>query len=79
MLLSAYRPIPQPADIRSGRRVTSSKGGIRAKAEIFVDGNHEPSLAEVMADPIVHRLMARDGVGLDSLNSLIDQVRGRLL
>jgi hypothetical protein len=31
-----------------------------------------------MADPIIHRLMARDGVALDSLNSLIDEVRDRL-
>lgn len=79
MLSSAYRSTPQPAEIRVVRRLGATIGGRSARAFAYCGGGVEPSLDEVMADPIIHRLMARDGVGLDSLNSLIAEVRGRLL
>ncbi|MDA8232013.1 MAG: hypothetical protein M0006_11810 [Magnetospirillum sp.] len=41
-------------------------------------GNSEPALADVMADDVIRRVMARDGVRADQLLSLIDQVRTRL-
>lgn len=41
-------------------------------------GIGEPPLAELMADDVVRRLMARDGVGAEQLLSLIDEVRSRL-
>jgi hypothetical protein len=41
-------------------------------------GIGEPPLAELMADEVVRRLMARDGVGAEQLLSLIDEVRSRL-
>ncbi|RAU23778.1 hypothetical protein CU669_01420 [Paramagnetospirillum kuznetsovii] len=44
---------------------------------LFAD-NAEPPLDEVMGDPMVRDLMARDGVAEDSLRVLIDSVRIRL-
>jgi|GEM_PF-3195588 len=41
-------------------------------------GNAEPPLDELVNDPIVRDLMARDGVGLASLCGLIAEVRRRL-
>ena len=41
-------------------------------------GVGEPPLAELMADEVVRRMMARDGVKADQLLSLIDEVRLRL-
>lgn len=79
MLSSAYRSTPQPAEIRVVRRLGSAIGGRSARTFAYCGGGIEPTLDEVMADPIVHRLMARDGVAVDSLNSLIAEVRGRLL
>lgn len=50
----------------------------RAKAERF-SGVCEPSLQELMDDPILSRLMASDGVARDELDDLIATVRNRLL
>jgi hypothetical protein len=79
MLTSTYRSTPQPSEIRVARRLGAAIGGRATRTLSYITGNAEPPLDEVMADPIVHRLMARDGVAVDSLNSLIDEVRGRLL
>lgn len=76
MLASAYRPILQPAEIGLGRRIAVPAARVRAIAHFA--GNLEPSLEDVMADPIIHRLMDRDGVAVDTLTSLIAEVRGRL-
>lgn len=78
MLSSVHRTTPQPAEIRVVRRLGASMAIRSARSFAYCNGGIEPSLDEVMADPIIHRLMARDGVALDSLNSLIDEVRGRL-
>ncbi|MFQ5763848.1 MAG: hypothetical protein ACE5GT_02875 [Rhodospirillales bacterium] len=40
-------------------------------------GAAEPSLDEVLADPIVRTLMARDGVGRGDIRYLVELVRGR--
>ena len=37
----------------------------------------EPRLSELFADPILHLLMAGDGVSLDELRRLIDAIRER--
>ena len=79
MLTSTPRSTSLPAEIRVARRFGAAMGGRSARSSSFFNGNAEPSLEDLMADPIMHRLMARDGVALDSLNSLIDEVRGRLL
>lgn len=40
--------------------------------------NGEPRLDEVMADPLVHLVMAGDGVGLAELRAVITQAQHRL-
>ncbi len=42
-------------------------------------GNAEPGIEEMMADDVIRRVMDRDGVGVDQLRSLMDEVRTRLL
>jgi hypothetical protein len=79
MLSSAYRSTPQPAEIRVAGRLGPAVGARAARASAYYHGGLEPSLDEVMADPIVHSLMNRDGVALDSLTDLIAEVRGRLV
>lgn len=38
----------------------------------------EPSLSEMLADPIIQTIMARDGVAGDEMAALIGAVRSRL-
>jgi hypothetical protein len=38
----------------------------------------EPSLSEMLADPIIQTIMARDGVAGDEMAALINTVRSRL-
>jgi len=38
----------------------------------------EPGLAEVLADPLVHLVMRRDGVSLDALDAVIAAAREKL-
>lgn len=39
----------------------------------------EPALCEVLADPLVHAVMRRDGVSRPALESVIAQAQRRLL
>jgi hypothetical protein len=41
-------------------------------------GNQEPALAELLADPMLHRLLASDGVMPDHLIDLLADVKVRL-
>jgi hypothetical protein len=41
-------------------------------------GNHEPDLADMLTDPIMHRLLASDGVRSDHLIDLIADVKVKL-
>jgi hypothetical protein len=41
-------------------------------------GNQEPELAEILTDPMLHRLLASDGVKSDHLIDLIADVKVRL-
>ena len=73
--------IPATSTITDLRRV--SNGGVlferRARlASSFFVGNAEPSLDELMADPVMRGMMACDGVAADSLLGLIAEVRTRL-
>jgi len=54
-------------------RVTG-RGGVRHDAAAFA-GTREPSLVEVLNDPIVRCMMRRDGVPLDSLQGLLRRIR----
>ena len=79
MLSCTIRPVPASADVRYISRGVRPVGGRRVSATPSFSGNGEPSLDEVMGDPMVLRLMARDGVAVAALRSLIAEVRGRLL
>ncbi|WP_148207487.1 hypothetical protein [Paramagnetospirillum magneticum] len=41
-------------------------------------GGHEPLLEEVLRDPIIHRLMARDGIEMSAMEALILITQRRL-
>jgi len=41
-------------------------------------GNQEPDLAEILTDPMMHRLLASDGVKSDHLIDLIADIKVRL-
>lgn len=62
-------------DSRQGARgrIPATRHGGRCYA-----GNAEPPLDELVNDPIVRGLMARDGVAIESLCGLIVEVRRRL-
>jgi hypothetical protein len=47
------------------------------RARLFA-GNREPSLKDVMSDPIVRRLLASDNVAVDHMQRLIAEMQGRL-
>jgi hypothetical protein len=42
-------------------------------------GNQEPDLVELLTDPMLHRLLASDGVKSDQLIELIADVKVRML
>lgn len=39
----------------------------------------EPQMDEVLSDPVVHLVMARDGVTLDEVRDVVSSARARLL
>ena len=41
--------------------------------------NSEPSLQELLNDPTLHLVMARDGISLEDLNDFITQMRTRII
>jgi len=50
----------------------------RRRAPARFAGNQEPAIAEILTDPILHRLLASDGVRSDHLIDLIADVKVRL-
>lgn len=79
MLSSAIQAAPVVTDLRVSATGASRLAVRRPRAGSFFIGNAEPSLDELMDDPIMRGLMACDGVAPDSLRVLIDAVRIRLL
>jgi len=51
----------------------------QAKADAYSEAGVEPSLAEVMAEPIVRAVMRRDSVSEETLIGVITRARARLL
>ena len=78
MLPNAIKATPIVSDPRYAARCGSLFATPLRRHGSFFIGNAEPSLDEMMADPIMRGLMARDGVAPDSLRGLIDEVRDRL-
>lgn len=78
MLPSTFKAARTPASLRNSPLGGSlNDARLRRCGSAFI-GNTEPPLAEVMGDPIIRGLMARDGVLPESLQGLIDEIRGRL-
>lgn len=48
------------------------------KQRIDRDFNGEPALADLLDDPVLHAMMARDGVEREALATLIGEVQLRL-
>lgn len=78
MMSSACQPAAAPSDSRSSAAGGFPFGLRHSRAASHFLGNAEPPLDELMGDPMVRRLMDRDGVEMDSLLTLIDTVRDRL-
>ncbi len=57
----------------SGRAEASGRASARHDAAAFA-GTREPSLVEVLNDPIVRSVMTRDGVPMDSLQGLLRRI-----
>lgn|GEM_PF-2677526 len=56
-----------------GRADTAGRPSVRHDAAAFA-GNREPSLVEVLNDPIVRSVMTRDGVPMDMLQGLLRRI-----
>lgn len=56
-----------------GRADASGRSSTRHDAAAFA-GTREPSLVEVLNDPIVRSVMIRDGVPMDSLQGLLRRI-----
>jgi hypothetical protein len=61
MLTSASEAVALSSDLRHGFTGRSLRGARVVRFGSTFTGNAEPPLAEVMGDPIVRGLMARDG------------------
>jgi len=75
MMTSACKPAPIGFDRSYTAPLTAPRS--RGGAMLFV-GQKEPSLGEVMDDPITRRLMASDGVRMDHLLDLVATARASL-
>ena len=47
-------------------------------ARRLFEANEEPSLDEVLTDPVIHLVMKRDGVQMEMLRLLIGETQRRL-
>jgi hypothetical protein len=52
--------------------------GTRPRKRVGYKDNREPALADLLTDPILHRLLSSDGVRQDHLIELIADVKVRL-
>jgi hypothetical protein len=57
---------------------TGRTGLARAPTSVAWRGNDEPSLQELLDDPVMQAMMARDGVDRATLAELIADIRTRL-
>lgn len=67
-----------PADNLS-RSTVSAVMGRRPKPVRRWHRGEEPSVTELLADPVLHRLLARDNIALEQLRAFVDEARERLL
>jgi hypothetical protein len=63
------------------RNIAPQPGGLfhkRRGGRAGFSGNLEPDLGDLLADPILHRLLASDGVASEHLVTLITDMRHKL-
>ena len=58
--------------IRSAQPLSPRPLGQGLIKQVYDDGQTEPPLSEVLSDPIVHAVMARDSVTLETLTGHIE-------
>jgi len=66
--MNAYWPAP-----------TGIGAGIKRSAKPAFAVGGEPAIEDILADEATLMVMARDGVGMDQLHTLMTQVRSKLL
>jgi len=76
MTSASIRDVPPEL---AGSVAAFSLGVHPSRAGLPFMGNVEPPLDEMIDDDVIRRVMARDGVAVDDLLSLIAEVRTRLL
>jgi hypothetical protein len=60
------------------RKSTNTRLPARTRTTVYSEAGHEPSIAEVLAEPIVRTLMKRDAVSEEALVAVIDHARAQL-
>ncbi len=60
----------------SRSRITVPARSAAAPREAWLEAGQEPSLAEILADPLVHLVMRRDGVSRAELEAVIAAAQG---
>jgi hypothetical protein len=78
MTTSSFQAAASPSDIRNCGTTAGDFTARRGRSAAFFLGNVEPTLDEVIGDPMVRRLMDRDGVEVDVLRTLMEEIRDRL-
>ena len=53
--------------------------GVKRSVRPFLALGGEPAIEEILADEATLQIMAKDGVGMDQLHSLMTEVRLRLV
>ncbi|WP_343866419.1 hypothetical protein [Caenispirillum bisanense] len=72
MVINSFKP-PR----NSYHASSEAERGLRPRADRFA-ANEEPSIAELMGDPIMDALLARDGLHRDLVHRCIAEARARL-
>jgi hypothetical protein len=78
MMTSACKPSAVPAENRAPGAPGFAIGMRISRTSSAFMGNNEPDLNEIFDDPVILRLMARDGVEVASLRSMLADMRDRL-
>jgi hypothetical protein len=60
------------------RKPTNTRLPDRTRTKVYSTAGQEPSIAEVLAEPIVRTLMERDAVSEEALVAVITRVRAGL-
>ena len=59
-------------------RTVFARATLARRRDPWAGAGIEPSLAEVLADPLIHLIMRRDGVTPPELRAVVDAAKARL-